>query len=99
MSWFMSLFRPLARSPRVGRAFGAATSGSVMPAFALMMTAAAMVTGGAVDYAQMQNVREKLNAAADAAALSATSKQALTSSAATAQTQAAAIFKIGRAHV
>ena len=61
----------LERAVTALRRLGASTSGSISTTFALSLLPITLSIGAAVDYSFANNARSHLNAAADAAALSA----------------------------
>lgn len=85
---------PDQHSPLHGAAsrFVADQRGNVMMLFAFALLPIVIAAGGLIDYSTATNSRQQLNALADAAALAAVSKTAMTQTAAEAQAQAERIF-------
>ncbi len=89
-------FSALRRLPiRTGawRSFAASKSGSISTMFALSLIPVTMAVGAAVDYSFANNARSHLNAAADAAALSAVASSAMSLTAQDAQKAAKKFFE------
>lgn len=75
------------------RAFGCNQRGNVLMIFGLGLVPITFATGMAIDYGKAMRLQTELNAAADAAALSATSAAMMRQSLATAQAQARVMFQ------
>ena len=79
--------------PAPFRGFAHAESGATAMLFALSVLPLTMAVGAAVDYGSASNVKAKLDAAIDAAALETVSRSMLSESAATAKAHGVKVFK------
>ena len=73
----LTVRRVLARAIAARQSLSRERAGSVLPLFAICLVPLLFATGMSIDYAKAMQLRTKLNAAADAATLSAVSKQVM----------------------